>query len=32
MMSLLREKFEVFQQYSIDECFAEYTEEMQEKY
>lgn len=32
MMSLLRKKFEVFQQYSIDECFAEYTEEMQEKY
>ena len=32
MMDLLKSKFKVFQQYSIDECFLEYTEDMQEKY
>lgn len=32
MMKALKEKFNVFQQYSIDECFLEYTQEMQEKY
>ena len=30
MMDILKKKFELFQQYSIDECFVEYTEEMQE--
>jgi nucleotidyltransferase/DNA polymerase involved in DNA repair len=32
MMDILKKKFELFQQYSIDECFVEYTEEMQETY
>ncbi|MBQ9554546.1 hypothetical protein IJU97_06525 [bacterium] len=32
MMKLLKKKFSKFQQYSIDECFVEYDEEMQEKY
>jgi DNA polymerase-4 len=30
MMNILRKKFKLFQQYSIDECFVEYTEDMQE--
>ena len=32
MMKLLKKKFSKFQQYSIDECFVECDEEMQEKY
>lgn len=32
MMDELRTKFKLFQQYSIDECFVEYSEDMQEKY
>ena len=32
MMEIIRSKFKVFQQYSIDECFVEYTEDMQEIY
>lgn len=32
MMDILKKKFKLFQQYSIDECFVEYTEDMQEKY
>lgn len=32
MMEIIRTKFKVFQQYSIDECFVEYTEDMQEIY
>ena len=32
MMDIIRSKFKLFQQYSIDECFVEYTEDMQEKY
>jgi nucleotidyltransferase/DNA polymerase involved in DNA repair len=32
MMNLLKNKFKLFQQYSIDECFAEYTEDMQNEY
>ena len=32
MMNILRSKFKLFQQYSIDECFVEYTEDMQQKY
>lgn len=32
MMNIIRTKFKVFQQYSIDECFVEYTEDMQEIY
>jgi nucleotidyltransferase/DNA polymerase involved in DNA repair len=31
-LSFVKKKFELFQQYSIDECFVEYTEEMQETY
>jgi DNA polymerase-4 len=32
MMNIIRTKFKVFQQFSIDECFVEYTEDMQEIY
>lgn len=32
LMDLLKSKFKVFQQYSIDECFVEYTSDMQELY
>jgi len=32
MMNILKQKFEHFQQFSIDECFVEYTADMQEKY
>lgn len=32
MMNILKKKFALFQQYSIDECFLEYTPEMQKEY
>ena len=32
MMNILKKKFVLFQQYSIDECFLEYTPEMQKEY
>jgi DNA polymerase-4 len=32
MMECLKGKFKLFQQYSIDECFVEYDEEMQKIY
>jgi DNA polymerase-4 len=32
MMNILKSKFKCFQQYSIDECFVEYTEDMQNNY
>ena len=32
MMNILKQKFKYFQQYSIDECFVEYDEEMQQIY
>ena len=32
MMKLLRKYFPTLQQYSIDECFVEYTEDMQNNY
>lgn len=32
MMDILRQKFKYFQQYSIDECFVEYDEDMQQIY
>lgn len=32
LMNLLKKLFKNFQQYSIDECFVEYTPEMQRKY
>ena len=32
MMDIIRSKFKLFQQFSIDECFVEYTEDMQEIY
>ena len=32
MMNILKKKFRLFQQYSIDECFVEYTPEMQQEY
>ena len=32
MMDTLKAKFPIFQQYSIDECFLEYTSEMQQIY
>ena len=32
MMKCLKEKFKLFQQYSIDECFVEYDEDMQKIY
>lgn len=32
MMNILKKKFRLFQQFSIDECFVEYTEDMQREY
>ena len=32
MMNILKKKFRLFQQFSIDECFVEYTPEMQKEY
>jgi len=32
MMNILKKKFRLFQQFSIDECFVEYTEDMQKEY
>ena len=32
MMNILKQKFKYFQQYSIDECFVEYDEDMQKIY
>ena len=32
MMNILKSKFRLFQQFSIDECFVEYTEDMQREY
>lgn len=32
MMNLIKKKFKIFQQYSIDECFVEYTEDMRKQY
>ncbi len=32
MMNILKQKFKYFQQYSIDECFVEYDEDMQRIY
>ena len=32
MMNILKNKFKLFQQFSIDECFVEYTEDMQKEY
>lgn len=32
MMKIIKSKFKLFQQYSIDECFVEYDEDMQRMY
>jgi len=32
MMNILKSKFKIFQQYSIDECFVEYTSDTQKTY